>query len=186
MSQGAMQIKPTYSIADLTSEALTSRLVPRHLAKPSQLLRSTLLQAVDGFNLQAVYPAHCLLDLQKLNAGGTDWRARSPNYRQALLRDLKLSSIPALPGILSMPLCVDLGFVEGDWVFVESGNPAQLLRFARTEYLALMVSAEVEQDEFTVPLMEVRPNLDYPNRDETEIRSAVEAKIGRASCRERV
>lgn len=175
MSQGAMQIKPTYSIADLTSEALTSRLVPRHLAKPSQLLRSTLLQAVDGFNLQAVYPAHCLLDLQKLNAGGTDWRARSPNYRQALLRDLKLSSIPALPGILSMPLCVDLGFVEGDWVFVESGNSAQLLRFARAEYLALMVSAEVEQDEFTVPLIEVRPNLDYPNRDETEIRSAVEA-----------
>ncbi|NLW05162.1 MAG: HDOD domain-containing protein [Pseudomonadaceae bacterium] len=175
MSQNAMQIKPTYNLADLTSDDLLVRLVPRSLAKPNQLLRSTLLQAVDGFNLQAVYPAHCLLDLQKLNSGGTDWRARSPNYRQSLLHELKLKSIPALPGILSMPLCVDLSFVEGDWVFIESGNPEKLLRFTQDEYQALIEAAEVEQDKFTVPLTETRPNLDHPHRDETEIRSAVEA-----------
>ncbi len=175
MSQGAMQIKPVYNLADLNSEDLIQRLVPRSLATPNQLLRSTLLQAVDGFNLQAVYPAHCLLDLQKLNSGGTDWRARSPDYRQTLLRDLKLKSIPALPGILSMPLCVDLRFVDGDWVFIESGDPEKLIRFTRDEYLALIIAADAEQDEFTLPLAETRPNLDYPHRDETEIRSAVEA-----------
>ncbi|HKM15905.1 MAG TPA: HDOD domain-containing protein [Marinospirillum sp.] len=175
MGQGAMQIKPTYSLTDLTNEDLVRRLVSRSLVKPNQLLRSTLLQAVDGFNLQAVYPAHCLLDLQKLNSGGTDWRARSPNYRQMLLRDLKLKSIPALPGILSMPLCVDLRFIEGDKVFVESGDPGKLLCFTCDEYLALIKAAGAEQDEFTIPLTETRPNLDYPHRDETEIRSAVEA-----------
>ena len=175
MSQGAMQIKPAYNLTDLNSEDLSQRKVPRNLATPSQLLRSTLLQAVDGFNLQAVYPAHCLLDLQKLNAGGTDWRARSPDYRQMLLRELKLQSIPALPGILAMPLCVDLRYLEGDWVFIESGDPDNLLRFTRDEYLSLIAAAETEQDEFTLPLTETRPNLDHPHRDETEIRSAVEA-----------
>ncbi len=175
MSQGDMQIKPTYDLMDLTNEDLVQRLVSRNLVKPNQLLRSTLLQAVDGFNLQAVYPAHCLLDLQKLNAGGMDWRARSPDYRQMLLRDLKLQSIPALPSILSMPMCVDLRFVEGDWVFTESGDPEKLLRFTRAEYLALITAAEFEQDEFTVPLTEARPNLDHPHRDEVEICSAIEA-----------
>lgn len=175
MSQGAMQIKPTYSLTDLNSEELLQRLVPRSLAKPNQLLRSTLLQAVDGFNLQAVYPAHCLLDLQKLNSGGTDWRARSPDYRQSLLRDLKLKSLPALPGILSMPLCVDLCHVEGDWVFIESGNPEKLLRFTRDEYQGLIEAAETEQDKFTLPLAETRPNLNNPHQDEKEIRTAVEA-----------
>lgn len=175
MSLGAMQIKSAYNLADLSSEYLSSRRVPRSLATPNQLLRSTLLQAVDGFNLQAVYPAHCLLDLQKLNSGGTDWRARSPDYRQKLLQELKLKSIPALPGILAMPLCVDLSHVEGDWVFIESGDPERLLRFTREEYLALLEVTETEQDKFTLPLVETRPNLDYPHRDETEIRSAVEA-----------
>lgn len=175
MSQDVMQIKPTYTLTDLNSESLLNRLVPRSLANPKQLLRSTLLLAVDGFNLQAVYPAHCLLDLQKLNSGGTDWRARSPDYRQSLLRDLRLKSIPALPGILSMPLCVDLRYLEGDWVFIESGDPDKLLRFTRDEYQALIAAADAEQDKFTLPLTETRPNLDYPHRDETEIRSAVEA-----------
>lgn len=175
MSQDAMQIKPTYTLTDLNSESLLNRLVPRSLANPNQLLRSTLLLAVDGFNLQAVYPAHCLLDLQKLNSGGTDWRARSPDYRQSLLRDLKLKSIPALPGILSMPLCVDLRYLGGDWVFIESGDPEKLLRFTRDEYQGLIEAADAEQDKFTLPLTETRPNLDYPHRDETEIRSAVEA-----------
>ncbi len=175
MSQDAMQIKPNYKLADLNSEDLLQRLVPRSLATPNQLLRSTLLQAVDGFNLQAVYPAHCLLDLQKLNSGGTDWRARSPDYRRSLLADLKLQSLPALPGILSMPLCVDLRHVKGDWVFIESGNPEKLLRFTKEEYLSLIEMAEAEQDKFTLPLTETRPNLDYPQQDENEIRSAVEA-----------
>lgn len=175
MSQDVMQIKPTYTLTDLNSESLLNRLVPRSLANPKQLLRSTLLLAVDGFNLQAVYPAHCLLDLQKLNSGGTDWRARSPDYRQSLLRDLRLKSIPALPGILSMPLCADLRYLEGDWVFIESGDPDKLLRFTRDEYQALIAAADAEQDKFTLPLTETRPNLDYPHRDETEIRSAVEA-----------
>lgn len=170
-----MLIKPNYSLTDLSSDALNDRLVARNLVNPNQLLRSTLLQAVDGFNLQAVYPAHCLLDLQKLNSGGTDWRARSPGYRQSLLKDLKIKSIPALPGILPMPLCVDLRYIQGDWVFIESGNPEQLLRFTLSEYQALLEAAQAEQDKFTLPLIETRPNLDYPDRDETEIRSAVEA-----------
>ncbi|WP_404416117.1 HDOD domain-containing protein [Marinospirillum sp.] len=175
MSQGAMNIKPNYSVADLAGEALESRKVPRGHANPNQLLRSTLLQAVDGFNLQAAYPAHCLLDLQKLNAGGTDWRARSPDYRQSLLRDLKVESLPALPGILPMPLCVDLRYLETDWVFVESGDPEFLLRFTRDEYALLIAGAQAEEEEFSVPLTEARPNLDFPQRDEKEIRFAVEA-----------
>jgi HD-like signal output (HDOD) protein len=175
MSQGAMQKKPMYSLTDLQGEALMQRRVPRSMATPGQLLRSTLLQAVDGFNLQAVYPAHCLLDLQKLNAGGTDWRARSPDYREGLLRDLKLRSLPALPGILSMPFCVDLRYLDGDWVFVESGDPSRLLRFTREEYVQLIAATQSEEDEFSVPLTEARPNLDHPHRDEKEIRFAVEA-----------
>lgn len=175
MSQGAMLKKPFFSLMDLQGEALQQRRVPRGMATASQLLRSTLLQAVDGFNLQAAYPAHCLLDLQKLNAGGTDWRARSPDYRQSLLRDLKLKSLPALPGILPMPLCVDLHYLESDWVFIESGDPEKLLRFTRDEYLQLIQAAQVEQDHFSIPLNDTRPNLDHPHQDEKEIRSAVEA-----------
>ncbi|SFX69764.1 HDOD domain-containing protein [Marinospirillum alkaliphilum] len=175
MSQGAMLKKPLYSLTDLQSDALLQRRVPRSMATPGQLLRSTLLQAVDGFNLQAVYPAHCLLDLQKLNAGGTDWRARSPDYRENLLRDLKIKSLPALPGMLPMPLCVDLRYLEGDWVFVESSDPEKLLRFTRDEYVQLIAASQAEEDEFSVPLTEARPNLDHPHRDEKEIRFAVEA-----------
>jgi HD-like signal output (HDOD) protein/prolyl-tRNA editing enzyme YbaK/EbsC (Cys-tRNA(Pro) deacylase) len=175
MSQGAMSIKPNFTVVDLQSDDLLQRRVPRSLATPNQLLRSTLLQAVDGFNLQAVYPAHCLLDLQKLNSGGTDWRARSPDYRESLLRDMKLKSIPALPGILPMPMCVDLRYLEGDWVFVESGDPEKLLRFTRDEYNRMIAAAQAEEDEFSVPLTETRPNLDHPHQDEKEIRFAVEA-----------
>ncbi|SFC48032.1 HD-like signal output (HDOD) domain, no enzymatic activity [Marinospirillum celere] len=175
MSQGAMSIKPHYSVTDLNTGDLEQRKVARSHAGPNQLLRSTLLQAVDGFNLQAAYPANCLLDLQKLNAGGTDWRARSPDYRQSLLRDLKLESLPALPGILSIPLCVDLSHLETDWVFVESGDPEFLLRFTRDEYVALIHQAEAGEESFSVPLVDARPNLDFPQRDEREIRVAVEA-----------
>ncbi|WP_292255011.1 HDOD domain-containing protein [Marinospirillum sp.] len=175
MSQGAMSIKPNFTVMDLQSDDLLQRRVPRLLATPKQLLRSTLLQAVDGFNLQAAYPAHCLLDLQKLNSGGTDWRARSPDYRESLLRDIKLKSIPALPGILPMPMCVDLRYLEGDWVFVESGDPEKLLRFTKDEYSQMIAVAQAEEDEFSVPLTETRPNLDHPQQDEKEIRFAVEA-----------
>lgn len=175
MSQGAMSIKPSFSVTDLQSDDLLQRRVPRSLATPNQLLRSTLLQAVDGFNLQAAYPAHCLLDLQKLNSGGTDWRARAPDYRQSLLRDMKLKSIPALPGILPMPMCVDLRYLEGDWVFVESGDPEKLLRFTKDEFSQMITLAQAEEDEFSVPLTETRPNLDHPHQDEKEIRFAVEA-----------
>ena len=77
--------------------------------------------------------------------------------------------------VIGMPLCVDLRYLEGDWVFIESGDPDNLLRFTRDEYLSLIAAAETEQDEFTLPLTETRPNLDHPHRDETEIRSAVEA-----------
>lgn len=175
MSQGAMSIKPSFSVTDLQSDDLLQRRVPRALATPNQLLRSTLLQAVDGFNLQAAYPAHCLLDLQKLNSGGTDWRARAPDYRQSLLRDMKLKSIPALPGILPMPMCVDLRYLEGDWVFVESGDPEKLLRFTKDEFSQMIALAQAEEDEFSVPLTETRPNLDHPHQDEKEIRFAVEA-----------
>lgn len=175
MSQGAMSIKPSFSVTDLQSDDLLQRRVPRALATPNQLLRSTLLQAVDGFNLQAAYPAHCLLDLQKLNSGGTDWRARAPDYRQSLLLDMKLKSIPALPGILPMPMCVDLRYLEGDWVFVESGDPEKLLRFTKDEFSQMIALAQAEEDEFSVPLTETRPNLDHPHQDEKEIRFAVEA-----------
>ncbi|MBE0506738.1 MAG: HDOD domain-containing protein [Marinospirillum sp.] len=170
-----MSIKPNFTVMDLQSDDLLQRRVPRLLATPKQLLRSTLLQAVDGFNLQAAYPAHCLLDLQKLNSGGTDWRARSPDYRESLLRDIKLKSIPALPGILPMPMCVDLRYLEGDWVFVESGDPEKLLRFTKDEYSQMIAVAQAEEDEFSVPLTETRPNLDHPQQDEKEIRFAVEA-----------
>ncbi|WP_416886217.1 HDOD domain-containing protein [Marinospirillum sp.] len=176
MNPGAMD-KTTlshYTPTDLHSEALQARRVARTLAQPQQLLRSTLLQAVDGFNLQAVFPAHCLLDLQKLNANGTDWRARSPDYRTKLLKELKLQSLPALPGLLSIPMCVDLSPMDGDWVFIESGDPEFLLRFGRHEYQQLIEAAQIEQEAFSIPLQAARPNLDNPHRDEKEIRSAVE------------
>ena len=175
MNQEAMQIKLNYTVADLTGDAFKARRVPRSHVSPSQLLRTTLLQAVDGFRLQAAYPAHCLLDLQKLNAGGTDWRARSPDYRKSLLRDLKIRSLPALPGLLSLPLCVDLTYLETDWVFIESGDPDCLLRFTRKEFEQLLADTQTEEDQFSVPLTEARPNLDFPQRDEREIRVAVEA-----------
>lgn len=175
MNQDADDMTPSYSVADLNTEAFSNRKVPRHYAKPDQLLRTSLLQAVDGLNLQAAYPAHCLLDLQKLNVGATDWRAASPSYRQSLLNDLKIKSLPALPGLLPMPLSVDLDYLQGDWVFIESGDPDYLLRFTASEYLELIQAAQVQQDEFAVPLTAARPNLDFPQRDEREIRSAVEA-----------
>lgn len=175
MTQGAENMKPSYSVADLQTEALDSRKVPRSYAKPDQLLRTTLLQAVDGLHLQAAYPANCLLDLQKLNAGGTDWRACSPDYRQRLLSDLQLKSLPALPGLLPMPLGVDLRYLQNDWVFIESGEPEFLLRFTCAEYADLIAKAQVEEEEFAVPLTAARPNLDFPQRDEREIRFAVEA-----------
>lgn len=169
-----MQTMATHQFLETSSEEFKRRLVPRASAQPQQLLRSTLLQAVDSFNLQAVYPASCLLDLKKLTAGGTDWRAHSPVFRKKLLQELKLESLPALPGFSGFPLCVDLKHLEGDWVFIESGQAQYLLRFTRQEYEQLIQAAQVEQDHFSLRLIEARPNLDAPHKDELEIISAVE------------
>lgn len=170
-----MQIKKRYKLADLTSPEAKQRLVPAFIAPANQVLSSTLLQGVDGDNLQAVYPKASLLQLQKLNITGPNWRAFSPSYYSKLYKRLKLTSLPPLPGLTKFTLCFDLSQLEGDTLYLESGDASQLLKFSRQEIEELICLADIDSKNFTLPLTAIKLNLTATHNDEHEIRSAVEA-----------
>lgn len=169
-----MQLQKSYKLADLNTAEAKQRLTPSHLANTNQVLRSTLLQGVDGDNLQVVYPVNSLLKLQKLNATGPNWRAFSPSYYEKLYKRLKLTSLPPLPGLIKFNLCFDLSQLEGDTAYLESGKEGWLLKFTRQELEQLISLAKLETRRITLPLNSIKLNLNAIEEDEKEIRSAVE------------
>ena len=167
-------IRASYQRKDLTSDDFKRRQVQRNQVLPHQLMRSSLLVSAEGFRAQVVFPAHCLLDLQALNRDGEQWRALTPEQKTAYQKQLKTETLPALPGLLGIPLLVDLEHLDGDWLFIESGDPEWLLRFNLAEYQQILALSETPQTACSVPLVRARPNFNEPHNDEHEIRCAVE------------
>ncbi|SEI49583.1 HD-like signal output (HDOD) domain, no enzymatic activity [Allopseudospirillum japonicum] len=179
-TQQAQPSSPEQGATSDRLQGLAAHQVPRRYAQPHQLMRSTVLEDEQGLRVQAVFPANTLLDLQRLREDGPQWRAISPQQRQSILDKYHLQSLPALPELLEMPLWIDERVLKADKIFIESGDPRQLLEFSPSEYAHLLeTSPQIEHAIFAVPLAETRPNLNAPHNDEEEIRQAIETITSR-------
>lgn len=158
-------------------QPLKSRLIPRNRATAKQLIRSSVLEDPSGVRHLCAFPAHCLLDI-KLFEG---YKAISPDAKQALLKRKKLQSVPALPNILDYDLIVDSRCLDNEVVYTESGDPRWLFEFSTEEFRALIEdhAESAKFDQFSIPLVSIRPNMTAVDQDEMEIKTAIETITSR-------
>lgn len=160
---------------DAFPEALKRRLVPRNQATAKQLVRSTILQDSAGVRQVFAFPAHCLLDLKQYDG----YVAISPDAKKALLKRKKMRSVPALPKMLDYDLVIDERCFDNKTLYTESGDPQWLLEFSQDEYRSLVEQDHARLEQFSIPLISIRPNMTAVEQDELEIKAAIETITSR-------
>ncbi|WP_036590126.1 HDOD domain-containing protein [Oceanospirillum maris] len=157
-------------------QLLKDRLVPRNQATAKQLVRSSILEDANGVRHIFAFPAHCLLDVKLY----PDYKTITPDAKLALLKRKKLQSVPAIPDVLDYDLIVDSRCLDNDTVFTESGDPRWLFEFTADEFKELINTFDQAKfDQFSIPLVSIRPNMTAVDQDEMEIKAAIETITSR-------
>ena len=128
---------------------------------------SVILEDKDG-QLQALFPADCMLDLNKLNTAlGRQLRAVSHASVLDLYERHNLDSLPALPKVTGLPTVVDERLFTGDSLYLESGGRDQLLHLKQEHFKRILRDADTIS--FTVPI----EDLNTFNADDSDDKNAV-------------
>ena len=144
---------------------------------PAQRIQAVLLEDSLGAVL-VLYPRNQLLDLKRLAAFSE--RQLGPVRPERLKRMLGrhgLTCLPALPAITSSPCLYDDRLLEQPVLLIESGTPGLLLEIGREHFQMLL--AKARPGHFGEPLGNIRPNLDRPGDDSSEIDQAVKTFTAR-------
>lgn len=144
---------------------------------PAQRIQGVLLEDTLGAVL-VLYPRNQLLDLKRLAAFSE--RQLGPVRPERLKRMLSrhdLACLPALPAITSSPCLYDERLLEQPMLLIESGAPGLLLEIGREHFQMLL--AKARPGRFGEPLGNIRPNLDRPGDDSSEIDQAVKTFTAR-------
>ena len=144
---------------------------------PAQRIQAVLLEDSLGAVL-VLYPRNQLLDLKRLAAFSE--RQLGPVRPERLKRMLGrhgLTCLPALPAITSSPCLYDERLLEQPVLLIESGMPGLLLEIGREHFQMLLTKARPGR--FGEPLGNIRPNLDRPGDDNSEIDQAVKTFTAR-------
>lgn len=129
--------------------------------------RATLLEDSNG-SLVAIYRSDRLLDLAALGRfTGRELRALNPEAVHRICEPLLLDFVPALPGLLDMPVVADRRTLEGTQILLSIGSGESLISLPRNAFLQLLDARGCAIGEFSIALAElaVMPNTDGDQDD---------------------
>jgi len=120
-------------------------------------VQATVLQDANG-RVLALLGADCLLDLAALNRdAGRDLSALPEDALGALCTPRGLQSLPALPGVLDMPVIVDRRLLEAATLLLDSGEDDTRLAMTPAQFRRLLESSSGASASFGVPVSELEP-----------------------------
>ncbi len=133
---------------------------------------SVILEDQEG-QLQALFSADCMLDLNKLNeALGRSLKAVSKQSLSELYERHQLDSLPALPKITGLPTVVDQNILSNDSITLESGGRDQLLQLDREQFKRILRDANTL--DFAVPISGLTTYKPDDSEDAHDVQHAVE------------
>ncbi len=148
---------------------------PARYKQHLQKLRATtsvILEDREG-QLQALFPADCMLDLNKLNEKlGRTLHAVSKTSLHDLYERHQLDSLPALPKVTGLPTIVDERVLIQDSIFLESGGRDQLLEIKREHFKRILRDATILS--FTLPISSLPTFKADESSDGKQVQTAVE------------
>ncbi|MGK9067010.1 aminoacyl-tRNA deacylase and HDOD domain-containing protein [Stutzerimonas chloritidismutans] len=144
---------------------------------PATRVQAVLLDDAIGA-LLVLYPRDHLLDLPRLvELTGRQLTAVTPERLTRMLAKQDLRVLPGLPPLTSSPCLYEERLLQQPEVLVDSGHPGLLVAMASQDFKQLLSKASAGQ--FAAPLSGIRPNLDRPGDDSTEISQAVQSFTAR-------
>lgn len=144
---------------------------------PARRVQAVLLDDAVGA-LLVLYPRDHLLDLSRLTElTGRELSAVKPERLERMLARHDLQLLPGLPPLTSSPCLYEECLLKQPGLLLESGQPGLLLAMTSKDFKTLLSKASAGH--FAVPLSGIRPNLDRPDDDRTEITQAVQSFTAR-------
>lgn len=147
-------------------------LVPRADVPSEQVIKMSLLGDELG-RMQVLFPANCMLDVDRLNlALGRSLKAVPSNEVSSLTTQYSVAELPAIPDITGLPSVIDNRILAFEEVYVDEGDKNSLIRLNR-DYFTLTIRKSKEAS-FAVPLAEIGYPESTRDGDEQHINKAIE------------
>ena len=161
------------STAELTLDE-TNRpvIVNKQGVAASQIIKMILMSDSLG-RAQVIIPSDCLLDVDALNrAVGRSLEALPNEDVSSLIARYSLSELPAIPDITGLPAIIDSRVLENDILYVESGEPSQLIKLSKEAFS--ISTKKAKEASFVVPLNTIPCNPTSASNDLEQINQAIE------------
>jgi HD-like signal output (HDOD) protein/prolyl-tRNA editing enzyme YbaK/EbsC (Cys-tRNA(Pro) deacylase) len=139
---------------------------------PGQRVQAALLEDQRGTVL-VLFSRDQLLDLQHLRElTGRGLLPLRHDHLQRMLDKQQIGCMPGLPPLTRAPCLYDTRLLQQPSLLVESGQPGVLLSISNADFRRLLGRARCAR--FAVPLSDVALNLEHPDQDFAQIRTAVD------------
>jgi len=139
---------------------------------PNQIIKMVLMSDSLG-RAQVIIPADCLLDVDALNRSvGRSLEALPNEDVSSLISRYSLTELPAIPDITGLPSIIDSRVLENDTIYVESGQPGQLIKLSKEAFS--ISTKKAKEASFVVPLSSIPCNPESSSNDLEKINQAIE------------
>ncbi|MFT7372489.1 MAG: HD-like signal output (HDOD) protein/prolyl-tRNA editing enzyme YbaK/EbsC (Cys-tRNA(Pro) deacylase) [Oleiphilaceae bacterium] len=161
------------STAELTlDETNRPTIVDKTGIAPSQIIKMILMSDSLG-RAQVIIPSDCLLDVDVLNrAVGRTLEALPNEDVSSLIARYNFTELPAIPDITGLPSIIDSRVLANDVIYVESGQPGQLIKLSKEAFS--ISTQKAKEVSFVVPLNSIQCNPVSVSNDLEEINQAIE------------
>ena len=141
-------------------------------ATPRAHAHATVFQAEDDRFL-VISPSDCLIDIGALlRAAGRELRALENNELQELCLQQEFNTVPALPGVLELPLIIDELLLDKPEVLASSGARNELIAVRGDVFTSAVQSGQAQSASFSIPVNTI-PLSDDSSGDQAQISEAV-------------
>lgn len=161
------------STAELTLDEVNRPIVVDKAGiAPSQIIKMILMSDSLG-RAQVIIPSDCLLDVDALNRTiGRSLEALPNEDVSSLIARYNFTELPAIPDITGLPSVIDSRVLENDEIYVESGQPGQLIKLSKEAFT--ISTKKAKEASFVVPLNSILCNPASASNDLQEINQAIE------------
>jgi len=146
--------------------------VERQGIAPQHIVKMVLMNDTLG-RLQVIFPANCMLDVDRLNKTlGRSLVALPSDDLNSLMAQHSLTELPAIADITGLPAIVDTRIAELTDIYVDAGETDKLIKLSKAFFD--QSTAKAKSESFTVPLSSIPYNQGSPDNDITQINQAIE------------